>query len=275
MHSSLISDDVARWLSEPDDADIERRGRMAEAYMLGEDNNLDRWDTTRERMDAWLARLSPEERALLDAQRAENRQQSDAYRMAADTIRGGLETTATSLLDGRLPEDQEAALRQELGEDYASLRYMLGSNQSGPTTVEAAEEYLRAGNGIDLTWSNLDSRFLFAEQRPQPGEEAPSYDFNQNITRVMVNGHYGVHGSGKFIIAVPIPDHADITDYGVDTAPDALYRTGELPEDYILLGSDDQKSVNTRYVAGFVDTHGRYHRLPGFMQRAAAEPSNN
>jgi len=203
--------------------------------------------------NAMWGNLRKEQQDQLRAKRREMIKDTVERQRLQAGIEAKLRETAPALLEGRLPADQEVLLG---GADYA-----IGVNQSGPLTAQEAVEYLKEQRGIDLRHSPIAHRFLTMDHTMGPPD----------IRHTVVDGYYGPQASGKFVVAMPLgPDAHEIERKG----PAGAVRTMEYepPADFYLEadvpGSARRvsRSVNAKYMAGFVDITGKYFPNRGFME---------
>lgn len=166
-----------------------------------------------------------------------------------ETIRTEIAASAPYLLEGRLSPEQEEALQAK--------HYTLGINQSSTFTLDDAEKYLDENSGIETTSYGLDQRFILLNERHK--------DEQGVIERAIVDGYYGNPKIGRFIIAIPTntPESNPIS------AADSIVD--------FQRSQDGKRSVNPKYVAGYIDTVGVYHQNHNFAVSSdiAFKPAEN
>ncbi|HSA83696.1 MAG TPA: hypothetical protein VLF20_02305 [Patescibacteria group bacterium] len=169
------------------------------------------------------------------------------------------------------PELLDALLPKELGEMLPKgfSRYFLGFNQSSAiTSAQEAEEHLKKYKGLTMEgYSDLNHRFKLIG----PGSQETGLLAEQ----FAIHGYFGEF-IGRFVSVFPIDD-AKLTDQDPTAISQELYETYPkddpdypYPQDLFINGKGtagkDDKIVNTKYIAGFIDVQGNFHRNPSFMQ---------
>ena len=153
-----------------------------------------------------------------------------------ETIRTEIAVSAPYLLEGKLSPEQEGALQAK--------HYTLGINQSSTFTLGDAEKYLGENNGIETTSYGLDQRFILLNEQHK--------DEQGVIERAIVDGYYGNPKIGRFVIAIP----TNTPESNPMSAADSIVD--------FQRSQDGKRSVNPKYIAGFIDTVGIYHQNHNF-----------
>lgn len=168
--------------------------------------------------------------------------------------------TAPELLEGRLPSD----LEQLLPDGYK--RYALGFNQSDAcTSIAKANQYIQDKGGIDLGLYRLHGRFLITD---------PALEKDEPHAKDYVLGYRGPH-FGRFVVAIPIDEKINPSSYPTaiieenmayssPTMPDYPY-----PQDLFIhktINGRQDTIVSEKYIAGFIDNQGKFHKNPNFMK---------
>ena len=158
------------------------------------------------------------------------------FRDTHEKVRVKIIESSPYLLEGKLSPEQEDALQAK--------HYTLGFNQSGTFTLEDAEEYLGDNNGIETTTYGLDQRFILLNEQNK--------DEHGVIERAVVDGYYGNSKIGRFVIAIPTntPESNPIS--AADSIAD------------FQRAQDGKRSVNPKYIAGYIDSTGEYHQNLNF-----------
>lgn len=161
-----------------------------------------------------------------------------------EIVRAEMLKSSAALLEGKLPAEQ--------AEKLGSEKYVLGVNQSAVFSLEDAKDYLREDNGVGLGIYGLDQRFLLVDEN----STAVDSDYTE---RVMVGGYYQNSNIGRFIVAIPMDGRER---YG--TPHDAISEADTI-EDFTQPTSEaGGRSVNPKYIAGFIDSSGVYHENNNF-----------
>ena len=232
--------DLEEWLGDPpgDTEESRKKDTIVQLYMQGvEIPEGEDWDgITGADIRTWRESLTDAEGEDFDRSRDWEARKTDV----ANKIKAELEQSAPELLSGRLPADLEALVGGS---------YQLGVNQSGVDTLEDAQAVLQKFNGVDMGMYNLDQRFLIADKNtPDYAAEAVTY------------GYYGRReGSpamGKFVAVIPGENyHQDL--------PSDFWVSNGNTDGNIYKGSE---AANAKYIAGFIDDQGKFHRNNNFMR---------
>jgi hypothetical protein len=246
-------DEFDAWLLEDDrtpeeEAALEMDDVHAQLFMNSNDlSQLKEGETyqgaTTQSLAAWYNSLGGERRQYVD----EQRQAVTRERVHEELTRTELSRTAPELLEGRLPADMERLL----GADY-----VLGSNQSGCYDLPEAIAYLRQQHGVNVTGYNLSQRFQLFDRYDRLFAE-----------HAVLRGYYGEAGGGKFIMVAPLTPEmaADPNRETLAQEMDILAINGSLPADFDISFGGGQVAVNAKYIAGFIDANGAFHRNANFM----------
>lgn len=186
----------------------------------------------------WLDSLDENTRLIIDERkRAEERH---------EVIKGEILKSSPSLLEGRLPPDQVRQLGSE--------KYVLGVNQSMAFTVDEAQAYLREDNGIGLGIYGLGQRFLLLD------EKSTAVD-SEYTKRVIASGYYQNSDIGRFIIAIPMDRREQY-----NAPQDAISEADAIIDFTQPTSETGGRSVSPKYLAGFIDEKGKYHKNRNFGQ---------
>ena len=164
---------------------------------------------------------------------------------------------------GKLPPQQEAMFGAGTG-------YQLCSNTSGPSTMEDALDYLDENKGVHFPdKENIGHRSYSLWHSSN----------NHGNSQPLESGYSGAcaHGDYAFIMAVPMDKQwrKDIFDEGIYSEGDiaeVAINQGATPKD-IWVNNESMpghKSFNAKYIAGVVDSYGKYIPLDSFLK----EPSS-
>jgi hypothetical protein len=189
----------------------------------------------------WLGSLDENTRLILD-----ERKQA---RVRHEVIKDVIVESAPYLLDGKLSSEQEERL--------GTVKYVLGINQSGTSSLSEAIDFLKEENGISLGIYGLDQRFLLIDINSVS-------EHHESGERAIVDGYYGSTGIGKFIVAIPMENR---TKY---VAQDANATYQDIEGFIQPTAQDGGRSVSPRYIAGYIDDKGKYSENKNFG--LSAEP---
>ncbi len=184
----------------------------------------------------WLSSLDENTRLIIE----ERKKAQGRY----DRVKEEMLRSSAALLEGKLPAEQ--------AEKLGSKKYVLGVNQSAAFSIEDASGYLKEENGIGLGMYGLDQRFLLVD------ENSTAVDTNYT-EQAMVGGYYQNSSIGRFIVAIPM-DRREQYSSPLDAVSEAA-----AIEDFTQPTSESGgRSVSPKYIAGFVDSTGTYHKNNNF-----------
>lgn len=202
---------------------------------------------TPEAFDDWLKQQPPE--TVEELKREKEHIATARANMAA--VHEKLSRHVPDLYEGRIPGDLERRL--------SGAQYAVGYNQSGPSTGEEAEAYLGQFSGVDLKNSPYSQRFMILDES--------SFKAGYDVASVVDAGYYGDSTQGRFVVVFPVADGSRRAGL-----PSELSRSIDfLPNDFevkngaLFLGNPDE-SVNSKYVAGFIDRDGNFLANANFMR---------
>jgi hypothetical protein len=166
------------------------------------------------------------------------------------------------LENGGLPPDQEEALMNAGFSDY-----VVGINQSGAHSGQDVMTMIERDRGIGIGGWDIGQHFLFYDK-----SYVQEWDAKSRARKDLERGYFNNPANYRFIVAFPI--HPDIrTQRGVDTANHFTgdYKQGLHPSDFFIKTPQQEnkaasRSVNPRYIAGYVDEHQKYRINPNFMK---------
>jgi hypothetical protein len=204
-------------------------------YLLG-----DSQESVAEFQD-WLTSLLPQRRSRLQAERDEVLAQWAQTESGKNVAEARLKIQAPELLAGTLPAD----MAEKMPGPFA-----LGINQSVEGGADEAQAYLEAEHGLPLLNYGPIQRFEFVDQTT-----------NEETRRHKITGgYYNNPDIGRFIVAFPI---IGATGRTAEAPAAEVSISNNLPEDFYnsVAGPHGPSSaVNPKYVAGFIDGEGNWHR---------------
>lgn len=161
------------------------------------------------------------------------------------------------LSSGVLPPDQHARLADKSIPDY-----VLGIRQASADTHEKAVALLQGHNGLPVNKNHLGHSFLTFD-----AAYAKSYG-KQSAIPWLTEGYFGDSSNFRYVVALPVSDENRQT-YEEATAShiDAIFKNGGAPVDFFTPDPliIDASSVNTKYIAGYIDDNNDYRPNPQFM----------
>jgi hypothetical protein len=201
--------------------------------------------------DQWLDGLSPEDRAQLEQLKAAAKTNQDHTRKVHECLLSAV----PELYEVRLPVALEARL--------SGLPYALGINQSMVGDIQEAIDYLQEYGGLDITGYHFDERFLMFDSDISPANEGHGLEVIDAIDK----GYTGDCTIGRFVAAFPVDmpneQSAEPISLLVNRDPDVL------PGDFLVEATSDSQqqhiSVNTKYIAGFIDGGGFFWANSNFL----------
>ncbi len=204
----------------------------------------------------WLAEQSPEKLHFLGLARE---QQTRTVRLG-EQVRKALLTSVPELYEARLPQKLEAKLD--------GINYAIGFNQTMASTAEEAAAYLHETRGIDFTNYSLAHRFLMYDQSMHDDAGTLGQDSSSGIARAIESGYFGNPEIGRFVAVFPETDTEARGATGDRLANAVSLDETILPDDAIVRYEDERgqhTSLNSKYVAGFIDETGSFWYNNSFL----------
>jgi hypothetical protein len=170
---------------------------------------------------------------------------------------------AHNKLIAEVPELYNAKLPPWLAKRITpGTEYALGFNQSYSSDVSEATDSLNEFNGVDMDGYNYHHRFRMfdASMSDYLGQD------DTPISLQIEQGNYNNPSIGRFVVVFPRTDPFIKADVSIARA--ACEDEAVLPQDFeaeYFSGNESKRSINTKYVAGFIDNEGNFWTNENFM----------